>query len=451
MNSTYTKTLTLKSDISDVNHKINTVKDEMKDVTSNMNIDFTSSIKKVANSFKEGLFPKSELSKQIDYVNDKLNKLYKQRNISISTSDNINSKLKDKTSKLSASDKLVYDNLIKQQELQTKRNQLANDFDNDNTDEINKLNADLKEINKSLKSSVFSDKIKEIQKLLSQQVAQTKKQESTVNNIAKLEKQRNTLNDKNSLSSKFSNAANSFGTKLKSSLANVVSNLVSKMYESLKTLIGSALTELNEMASYNLGSSYQINSNARNQAMQYGLSNEQNYAFSKVKSEMGISSDEDMYYMNDTQREKFAERMGYYTSEYNKLNDEDFFNKYEEFQLEIKEFKNEIVMTVVEWFVQNKDTVTNVLNMTLSFMKTVLNTLGKITEYFAGTTERSTETRANATADIISTYAANSTNNVNMKVDNTYNIQGAEDSSRLQNDLQAIIGNIYQKVINTMK
>ena len=198
--------------------------------------------------------------------------------------------------------------------------------------------------------------------------------------------------------------------------------------EFFKDLYNDAKQAIDEMASYNLGSSLVINSSAREQALKYGLSDAENYAFSKVKEEMGIQSEEDLFYMNESQRERFAERIGYYSNKYTELSNQDFFNSWQKYQIEMKEFKEEMVMDVAGFLVENKDTIKSFMKMGMDFMKTVVEILGWFMNAL-GSGERNDITRASATADIIS---SNSVSNINTQsVNQNNNYYGVDNSGSI--------------------
>ena len=88
----------------------------------------------------------------------------------------------------------------------------------------------------------------------------------------------------------------------KKKLENAIMGFLKNIFEGAKKLTS-------EMASYNLSTSLFVNREAREQALQYGLSNSRNWAFTQAKSMLGIQSDEDLYYMNPAQRSAFSSLM----------------------------------------------------------------------------------------------------------------------------------------------
>ena len=207
-------------------------------------------------------------------------------------------------------------------------------------------------------------------------------------------------------------------------------NLVSSIVDFAKD----AWNELSSMASYNLADSLIINPEARQQAMTYGLSPEQNYAFSKVKSEMGIQTDEDLFYMNEAQRERFAERIGYFTNKYTEAQESGIFKTIQEFQIEFTEFKEEVMMDIAQFFIENKDEIKLVLKGAIEFFKIITQSLLWLVSFFSGGKERTSSEKAAIANDILKNVSTvnTKTNNTNMNMSPQYNFYGNENSAKIE-------------------
>ena len=240
--------------------------------------------------------------------------------------------------------------------------------------------------------------------------------------------------------------------ELGSKIQDAFKKLASKIGDFFKSMFKDALNTITEMASYDLQNSLFMNTEAREQALTYGLSNAQNYALSQVKEEMGISSDEDLMWMNDAQQEKFAERIGYYTDKYDTLNQSGFFKTWQDFQYSWKEFKTEFAMEIATFFVENKDTIKSTLKALMEVLKGLTKVIEFIVKQFGGSNERTATEKAAATMDIInnysgSTYDNNNSKNTNIKIDNTFNNVAKTDQTWLSNAGQMT----YQQIIEAMK
>ena len=212
---------------------------------------------------------------------------------------------------------------------------------------------------------------------------------------------------------------------------SVVRKLIKDKLGDMLESVGDALTEffqdtfkaakerILDMASYDLENSLFTNSSAREQALKYGImDSSQNYALSQAMGELGMSSEEDLMFMNPAQQEKFAERMGYWSGKYTELANKDFFRTVQEFQLEWSEFKYGMELGMIEFFMQNKDTIKQVMEAGMQFMEGTLTVLGAILDFLQ--ISRSDSQRNAASMEIVRNYTGG-TNMTNVNINNTLN------------------------------
>lgn len=230
------------------------------------------------------------------------------------------------------------------------------------------------------------------------------------------------------------------------SLAQGVKKITDTFAVGFKNMMSEAKAMFEEIASYDLGNSLFSNRSAREQALQYGLSNDQNYALTQTMNALNMKSEEDLMYMNRAQREKFAELMGVYSARYNKLENKGFFQEYQEFQLEFKQFKEEMQMDLISFFMENKEMIKSVMKMGISFMKGALEFFDFMLKLFGG--QRTENERAATTSDIISNYTSANTANqtTSVKIDNTFNGVGNNDRQSLVNAGELT----YQQIIKAL-
>lgn len=222
----------------------------------------------------------------------------------------------------------------------------------------------------------------------------------------------------------------SFATKEIGKLFTKIENLAKNFY---KEIWNSAKKMLDDVATYSLSSSYITNASARNQALTYGLSDAQNYAFTQVKSLMGISSDEDLYYMNENQRAMFSTLMEKYSSLYEEMNASGQLADYQEVKLTWKELKAEWSATIVKFFSENKDTIIGFMNAGMSFMSFVMNSLSTLVNFFAGTTSGGLDYLSNATA-----VSSSNVRNNNVVFYNTANANSVSEANNLVNSIAGV-------------
>lgn len=220
--------------------------------------------------------------------------------------------------------------------------------------------------------------------------------------------------------------------------------VVEQIGKAIVKLVKDSLATLQEMAKYS-SQSYIMSSSIREQMLQYGFTPAQNYAFSQASNLLGINSEEDLYWGLQTSsnfREKFTYYMERFSKQFEQQNE--LSVEYQEFQLELKELKLELQRNVIQFLVNNKSLIVGFLKTSMSFMKATLKLLTSLVDFFGGTNRTESE-RMSGVSDILSSYSISNSNS-NVKVDNTYNINGGNPS-----DIQAAIKRSYSTVINALK
>lgn len=300
----------------------------------------------------------------------------------------------------------------------------------------------------------YKKHLKEIE-ILERQIAEVSKLSATPENVKLYKELVKTLSDTKSKLSYTSvgdkdneerqkqEARKQVISEIASYAKNIWTGIVTSVANFALNSFKSIISTLGNMATYNLGGSYFINSSAREQAMQYGLSNAQNYAFTRAKEFMGINSEEDLFYMNEQQREKFAERMGYYTSKYEELNNEEFFQTWQETQIELKELKEEFTLSIGKFIVDNKDLIISVLRYALTFMEYVGKALTLITHGFEYQ-GRSASEKAARMSELLGNNSSviNNTHNASVQMSPVYNVYGG-DLTKIQEQQRLEYEQIY--------
>ena len=206
------------------------------------------------------------------------------------------------------------------------------------------------------------------------------------------------------------------GQKISSAITKILTSYINMWGDILK----GALEEFDRMSQYSLDTSLRVNTEAREQALMYGLSDSQNYALIRTKEEMGITSEEDMLMMTPAQQERFAERIGYYSDQYTQISNEDLFSKYEEYQAAVQEFQNEFQMEVIEFFAKNKDTIITIMNFIMDVMSSLLEAVTWIVDALGGDDVRTEKENSSIVSDTINSYSVANNNSTNVKIDNSF-------------------------------
>lgn len=210
------------------------------------------------------------------------------------------------------------------------------------------------------------------------------------------------------------------GEKVGQMISSAITKILTSYIDMWGDILKGALEEFDRMSQYSLDTSLRVNSEAREQALMYGLSDAQNYALTRTKEEMGISSEEDMLMMTPAQQERFAERIGYYSDQYTQISNEGLFSKYEEYQAAVQEFQNEFQMEVIEFFAQNKDTIITVMNFIMDVMSALLDAVTWIVDALGGDDVRTEKENSAIVSDTINSYSVANNNSTNVKIDNSF-------------------------------
>ena len=210
-------------------------------------------------------------------------------------------------------------------------------------------------------------------------------------------------------------------------LADKIYGAFTKGAQYLYNRLQDAWEELGNMVDYSLLS----NEHTRDLTFSYGFSAAQAYGFDKAKELMGIRNDEDLYYMNQQQTEKFQEMMMKYAEKYTEMYDSGMWEKYLDFQYEWAEFKQGFLMDFIGLIMDNKDLIINTMEGILWFTEGAMNALNWLVSRFGG--NKSTvpnETTLDAMAADILNYD-NRSNSTTINMDNTYNHISQADQSWL--------------------
>lgn len=263
--------------------------------------------------------------------------------------------------------------------------------------------------------------------------------------LTEIEEEAKDIQEEISKQSKPKEETNRFKTSFKSisdGLANAASSAIQNVGESIKSYLKDAFEEFKNVSSFSLGTSLKINQTARENALMYGLSDAQNYAFEKAKEELGASSMEDLYYMTPAQQERFSERIGYWSGKYNELANKDAFKTFEEVQAELNDVKSDLQMTVVSFIADNKTLIIESFKVMTGSLSGILKVVSWISELLGFN-----ETKESVISDTINNYATSSNSNTSIKIDNSFTGISSDDVTKLRR-----AGNeVNNQIINALK
>lgn len=142
------------------------------------------------------------------------------------------------------------------------------------------------------------------------------------------------------------------------------------------------------IGSYAIGTSLFTNSSARTNQMKYGLSSSSNYAMMQTMSLLGMSSDDDLMYMNSNQREMFTALTNYYKARYNQLSRSGALQTLQKAQIDFQIFKQEMSYKFLNWFAKNQDKIMKLITSVMNVMEVTMPILIKIMTTIANVVSR---------------------------------------------------------------
>ena len=273
------------------------------------------------------------------------------------------------------------------------------------------------------------------------------------NKKANLETQNAYLDKKNVKSSIIQGVFNSMinGIKKFGNIANRVFETMGIDFRSaFNEIIGNikrSLSSTEGIATYNTSSSIFTNASAREQQMKYGLSSSSNYAFTQAKELLNIRSDEDLMYMNETQKTYFNDLMSTYKGWYDKLESSGALESVQKAQLEFSMFKQEISFKMLNWFAEHKDTIFRILETGMGMLEVIANLIEGIFSLFPNfSSSNNSSYKSSDTSDMALVTNSNSGNTTINVTTNTNATATLSNKEELQSALEESNANLIKKI-----
>lgn len=219
---------------------------------------------------------------------------------------------------------------------------------------------------------------------------------------------------------------------LKSGLKSITDPIVG----AIKGAFKDSIKEMKDMLEYSQLSS----SRTRELAFGYGFSSSEAFGWEKALDLVGLESEEDLFYANQQELQQFRKAFEKYSSYYEDLYDSGFFEQMQEYQFEMADFKNEMQMEIVEFFMNNKELIKNGMKGIMKISEVLLRMFSWLVGAFGSSNDVLTA------SEIVKEYSnvTNKTNNVS--VSNNFNGIGRGDETRLSD-----MGNLtYAQIIEAL-
>lgn len=231
-------------------------------------------------------------------------------------------------------------------------------------------------------------------------------------------------------------------SKLFSGDFDSLNDILTSALESLGSLLASGFDELENILNF----SQLSDANTRDLMMRYGFSNSEAYGYTKAMSALGFESEEDLMYANQQELELFRQSFEKYSRKYTELYDSGMFDSMQEFNTQMEEFKEDVKLEVVDFFMNNQDTIRAAMKGIISLAEFAITALGKIVQWLNPDARTPDSQKAANTASIISNYS-NINSGTNVSIDNTFNNVAKSDQTWLAHAGQLT----YEQIIKALQ
>lgn len=221
-----------------------------------------------------------------------------------------------------------------------------------------------------------------------------------------------------------------------------LNDILTSALESLGSLLASGFDELENILNF----SQLSDANTRDLMMRYGFSNSEAYGYTKAMGALGFESEEDLMYANQQELELFRKSFEKYSGKYNELYNSGMFDSMQEFNTQMEEFKEDVKLEVVDFFMNNQDTIRAAMKGIISLAEFAITALGKIVQWLNPDARTSDSQRAANAASIISNYS-NINSGTNVSIDNTFNNVAKTDQTWLAHAGQLT----YEQIIKALQ
>lgn len=231
-------------------------------------------------------------------------------------------------------------------------------------------------------------------------------------------------------------------SKLFSGNFDSLNDILTSALESLGSLLASGFDELENILNF----SQLSNANTRDLMMRYGFSNSEAYGYTKAMNALGFESEEDLMHADQQELELFRKSFEKYSGKYNELYNSGMFDSMQEFNTQMEEFKEDVKLEVVDFFMNNQDTIRAAMKGIISLAEFAITALGKIVQWLNPDARTSDSQKAANTASIISNYS-NINSGTNVSIDNTFNNVAKSDQTWLAHAGQLT----YEQIIRALQ
>ena len=304
----------------------------------------------------------------------------------------------------------------------------------EDSEEYQKLLSEVSNLNRKQERDKFIEDTKEKLELLKELgLGDTEEFKDLKLQLKKSEKEKNQDEALDNLKNKFKEtgqAIKEFGSEKLKKLGDTLSSF-------FKSLFSEAIKSIKEMNSYN-SQGLHFSKDARDQQLEWGFSDSENYAVSKLAKEKNLSYEDFISgELNPKQEEYYKKMLGEYSKNYELMKSSGGLEKMADTYETFEKFKDEFKQTIMKFIVENGDTIMTVLK---GLMQAAFEILKFVNGIFAAWSDgiEDDSTISNNVSNLINQGVTNNTSNNSFTFNNTIN--NANKGITNQNQLNQITG-----------
>lgn len=222
---------------------------------------------------------------------------------------------------------------------------------------------------------------------------------------------------------------------MKNEFIDLSVGIVKNIFRSTIDLFKSSIKEMTDMLEF----SQLSNRQTRELAFGYGFSSSEAYGYSKAMKQLGFESEEDLMYANAQELKQFREAFEKYSNYYDNLAESGYFEKIQEYQVAMEDFKMEVQQQFIQFFIDNKDVIIGGMKAIMQLSQWVMTGLSWLF--------RGNSSSVATTADVISQFNTTTSNTTaNLNVNNTFNNVDSSVSSGIAKE----VNSEYRQIIRAM-
>lgn len=287
----------------------------------------------------------------------------------------------------------------------------------EDSQEYQKLLAGVSDLNRKDERNKFIEDTKEkLEYLKEMGLGDTKEFKDLKSQLKSSEKEKKQEEALDNLKNKFKEA----GQAVKEFGVEKLKDLGKKIQNFFKDLFMDAIKSIKEMISYN-SQGLNFTREARDQQLEWGFSDSENYAVSKLAKEKNLNYEDFISgELNPKQEEYYKKMLAEYSKNYELMKSSGALEKMSESYEMFEKFKDEFKQTIMKFIVENGDTIMTVLKGLMKAALGILKFVSGIFSAFSDGTEDDSTVSSNV-SNLINQGVTNNNHTNTFTFNNTIN------------------------------